>query len=107
MGQPGRPFGSRDSYQRVRRRKVVLEAVRGEDPLSHLLAVMNDPTASTARRDRAAIAAAGYVHPKARPVPGMAIPENEKWERLLRLSPVPEELLRLPRLPWETDGEDD
>jgi hypothetical protein len=34
-------------------------------PLDYLLAVMRDPTASEARRDRAAQCAAQYVHPRA------------------------------------------
>lgn len=33
-------------------------------PLDYLLGVMNDPTAAPERRDRAAIAAAPYVHGK-------------------------------------------
>src|SRR5262245_45145770 len=33
-------------------------------PLQWLLRAVNDPTASEARRDRAAIAAAPYVHPR-------------------------------------------
>ncbi len=36
-------------------------------PLDYLLAVLNDPEADPVRRDRAAIAAAPYVH--AKPVP--------------------------------------
>jgi hypothetical protein len=34
-------------------------------PLDYLLAVMNDPTAEPERRDRMAIAAAPFVHPRA------------------------------------------
>ena len=34
-------------------------------PLDHMLAVMNDPDADPARRDRMAIAAAPYVHVRA------------------------------------------
>jgi hypothetical protein len=33
-------------------------------PLQYLLRVVNDPTASDSRRDRAAVAAAPYVHPR-------------------------------------------
>ncbi|TCZ61270.1 hypothetical protein [Roseicella aquatilis] len=41
-------------------------AAEGEaDPLAYLLAVMNDPAADPARRDRAAIAALPYVHARA------------------------------------------
>lgn len=35
------------------------------DPLDYMLAVMNDPEADNARRDRMAIAAAPYVHGRA------------------------------------------
>ena len=41
-------------------------------PLAYLLAVVNDETATPARRDRAAIAAAPYVHPRAEPIPKKA-----------------------------------
>src|SRR5215831_115582 len=34
-------------------------------PLEYMLAVMQDPTADALRRDRMAIAAAPYVHPRA------------------------------------------
>lgn len=37
----------------------------GLDPLSYMLAVMNDDGADDARRDRMAIAAAPFVHAKA------------------------------------------
>jgi len=36
----------------------------GQTPLEYMLAVMNDPEADPARRDRAAIAAAPFVHPR-------------------------------------------
>ena len=52
---------------------VVADTVRERDncpclrmtPLERLLAVMRDPSADPARRDRAAIAAAPYCHPRA------------------------------------------
>ena len=37
-------------------------------PLEYLLAVLNDPEADPIRRDRAAIAAAPFCHPKAAPM---------------------------------------
>lgn len=44
---------------------VVPETQPGNDmPLDYMLKVMNDPLAEDARRDRMAIAAAPYVHPK-------------------------------------------
>jgi hypothetical protein len=36
-------------------------------PLQYLLEVLNNPAASPERRDRAAICAAQYVHPKVEP----------------------------------------
>ena len=46
--------------------EVSVEARRaGLDPLSYMLAVMNDEAADEARRDRMAIAAAPFVHAKA------------------------------------------
>jgi phage terminase small subunit len=41
-------------------------------PLAYLLTVMNDPAADPARRDKLAIAAAPYVHPRADSVPKKA-----------------------------------
>jgi hypothetical protein len=38
------------------------------DPLSYLLSVVADPAADPRRRDRCAIAAAPYVHPRPQPV---------------------------------------
>ena len=37
---------------------------KGVTPLDHMLAVMNDPTADPARKDRMARAAAPYCHPR-------------------------------------------
>jgi hypothetical protein len=50
-----------------RQRKPTLTAMqqRGElSPLQYLVDLVNDPTADPARRDRAAIAAAPYLHPR-------------------------------------------
>lgn len=55
----GRPKGAQTSPN------CVLEALPAEhDPLAYLLSVMRDPQADLARRDRAAIAALPYVHPR-------------------------------------------
>ena len=40
------------------------ESRNQKPPLEYMLAVMNDPDADPVRRDRMAIAAAPYVHPK-------------------------------------------
>jgi hypothetical protein len=53
---------------------------------------MRDPKAPTARRDAAALAAAPYCHPKAgqirtKPVEGVAIPADERWQPRLRPHP--------------------
>lgn len=61
----GRPLGSRDKQPR-KRRAVVLEPVRGDgSPLNHLLDVMRDESVPPHRRDKAAIAAASFMHPRA------------------------------------------
>lgn len=46
-------------------------------PLEYLLAVMNDPAVDQERRDRLAIAAAPFVHPRA----GAAGKKDERAER--------------------------
>ncbi len=48
-----------------------------QDPLAYMIATMNDPRADPARRDRMAIAAAPYLHPK--------IAENRLGKRELTL----------------------
>lgn len=48
----------------------------GATPLDYMLAVMRDPGADSARRDRMAIAAAPFVHAKAE-----AAPEGKKAQR--------------------------
>lgn len=48
-----------------------LERVRdGETPLEYMLNIMRDRTADTDRRDKMAIAAASYMHPRAVEVSG-------------------------------------
>lgn len=48
-------------------RRVVVPATGAEEgsPLAYILSVMNDETATPARRDRMAIAAAAYMHKRA------------------------------------------
>lgn len=80
----GRPKGSRTVT-------LAADPQRAAAPLAYLLAVMSDPAADPARRDRAAIAALPYLHPRADAggkKAGAAIaPERAKagteWERLL------------------------
>ena len=48
-----------------------------KNPLEYMLSVMNDPTVSEERRDRLAIAAAPFVHPRA----GAAGKKDERAER--------------------------
>ena len=57
----GRPKGSMTKKKRL----LVEEAqAHGVTPLGWMLAVLNNPEADEARRDRMAIAAAPFVHPK-------------------------------------------
>jgi hypothetical protein len=58
------------SYPEVATNVEVPEAVGGErlTPLEFMLRVMNDPTQPEARRDRLAIAAAPFMHPRREPV---------------------------------------
>jgi hypothetical protein len=63
----------RAKHKKPRRQAVThnarnAQSVTGETerklPLAHMLDVMNDETAAPARRDRMAVAAAAYVHPR-------------------------------------------
>jgi hypothetical protein len=91
----GRPKGSRNKL----REEVSSESRRlGVSPLQYLLGVVNDPTASPSRRDRAAIAAARLCHPEPtgpgdRPQAIHATAVDSSWQRLLH--PLPD----LPDLP--------
>jgi hypothetical protein len=65
--QPGRAkTGGRKAGTPNRRtqrfRKEVAES--GQTPLEHMLAVLHDPAVDADRRDRMAIAAAPYLHPR-------------------------------------------
>ena len=53
--------------RRTQARPPVLSAIEAEagSPLAYMLSVMNDSTATPARRDRMAIAAAAYLHRRA------------------------------------------
>jgi hypothetical protein len=53
----------RDVREVIARTAAVASA--GQTPLEYLLAVMNDPDADHARRDRAASVAAPFLHPRA------------------------------------------
>ena len=63
MTERTRPARNRS---RKTRQPIVVESDRV--PLSHMLAVMNDPDADPDRRDRMAIEAARRVHPLAKKV---------------------------------------
>jgi phage terminase small subunit len=69
----------RAKHKKPRRQAVThnarnAQSVTGETerklPLAHMLDVMNDETAAPARRDRMAVAAAAYVHPRVPDVVG-------------------------------------
>jgi hypothetical protein len=83
----GRPKGSLN-------RASHLEPARGEDPLSYMLAVMNDISVDPIRRDRMAVAAAVYCHARvAADAPlgkkqraeleAQTCHEGSSWERIL------------------------
>jgi hypothetical protein len=69
----GRPRGAKDKRPRITAaaiektarlsRKAVAKA-GGELPLPYMLKIMNDPTQPQARRDKMAIAAAAFCHPR-------------------------------------------
>ena len=63
----GRPRGSKNRTTLGVMPQQVQTAARELqlDPLTYMLSVMNDPAADPARRDRMAIAAAPYAHPRA------------------------------------------
>lgn len=62
----GKPRGAK--------RKITEEAIQkageGETPLEYMLRIMRDKTEANDRRDKMAIAAASYMHPKAVEVSG-------------------------------------
>lgn len=62
----GRPKGSKNKKPRKAKKTESIINTQNEvlAPLEYLLKVMNDPTASNTRRDKAAISAAQYMHPK-------------------------------------------
>lgn len=57
----GRKRGSQNKLTAAIRAKI---EASGEVPLDHMLAVMRDESEPTERRDRMAIAAAPFCHPK-------------------------------------------
>jgi hypothetical protein len=89
----GRPVGSKDGYKRVRSpNAITLEPHRrAESPLQYLLDVMGDATVDPVRRDRAAVAAAQYLHRKADDAGKKVLAAEEAktahigtpWEKLL------------------------
>jgi hypothetical protein len=71
-GRPKSPTSRRSLVAKAKRPEPAEEQVQeipaqpeSLDPLSYMLRVMNDPTAEPERRDRLAIAAAPFVHPRA------------------------------------------
>jgi hypothetical protein len=71
-GRPKSPTSRRSLVAKAKRPEPAEEQVQeipaqpeNLDPLSYMLRVMNDPTAEPERRDRLAIAAAPFVHPRA------------------------------------------
>jgi len=71
----GRPPGTKSSKKKTAKKthgkkpsipSDILADAKAEklDPLEYMLKVMNDPNADPARRDRMAVAAAPFVHPR-------------------------------------------
>lgn len=65
----GRPKGAKNvktiaSEPVVARPAVTVAPERRREPIEYMLDVMNDPNADDARRDRMAIAAAPFCHPR-------------------------------------------
>ena len=81
----GRPRGSIDKRKRAERRWLV--APEQKLPLDLMLAIINDPNVSEARRDKFIIAAAPYLHPRLTSVAVAKAPfemTNEEIEQTLR-----------------------
>ena len=64
----GRPTGAKN-VQQTARQEAAAKAAEGIMPLDYMLSVMRDETAESDRRERMAIAAAPYLHPKLLPKP--------------------------------------
>lgn len=66
MAPRGRPKGKRDAVPRMSpARKLSAEAAgKGETPLKYMLRVMRNSKADPDRRDRMAVAAAPFIHPR-------------------------------------------
>lgn len=60
----GRQKGALNKLTEEMRRDAIEMAASGEQPLAYMLRVMRDPDADVDRRDRMAISAATFVHPK-------------------------------------------
>jgi hypothetical protein len=65
----GRPKGAKKAGQTAVAPPISADIKReaqkaGMLPVDYMLAVMNDPTADQARRDRMAVAAAPFIHPR-------------------------------------------
>ena len=63
----GRPKGARSKKETAALPPDIKKAAKRAkmSPLDYMLAVMNDEDADSGRRDRMAVAAAPYVHPRA------------------------------------------
>src|SRR5215471_6037604 len=70
-GMPGRSGGARPGagrkpggHNRPKPSRYELERLNGESPLGYMLRVMSDTSQPDERRDKMAICAAQYIHPK-------------------------------------------
>ena len=70
-GIPGRSGGARPGagrkpggHNRPKPSRYEIEHLQGESPLGYMLRIMYDPSQPDERRDKMALAAAQYIHPK-------------------------------------------
>jgi len=91
----GRPPGSVAKMRELTAEAMQSEQVRQNmTPLEYMLHVMNDPVCDPIRRDRMAVAAAPFVHPKADTImagkkqaaeeEARTNDQGTEWENLLR-----------------------
>lgn len=89
MASRGRPKGSRDAAPRLTAARKAAAAVSasGLSPLQYMLRVMRNPKADAERRDRMAVAAAPFIHPRLANVQHQAPDEDGVFRFLVESVP--------------------